>query len=78
MKFDKKMQALCGLQGIFDLFNCKTPVSLGIVFLISTDNSFTSSYFKLNLTILTIFANIIIEIGTTDKRLVQIHISYEK
>ena len=20
------MQALCGLQGIFDLFNCKTPV----------------------------------------------------
>ena len=25
MKFDKKMQALCGLQGIFDLFNCKTP-----------------------------------------------------
>ena len=21
------MQALCGLQGIFDLFNCKTPVS---------------------------------------------------
>ena len=22
------MQALCGLQGIFDLFNCKTPVSV--------------------------------------------------
>ena len=22
------MQALCGLQGIFDLFNCKTPVFL--------------------------------------------------
>ena len=22
------MQALCGLQGIFDLFNCKTPVKL--------------------------------------------------
>ena len=21
------MQALCGLQGIFDLFNCKTPES---------------------------------------------------
>ena len=21
------MQALCGLQGIFDLFNCKTPAS---------------------------------------------------
>ena len=21
------MQALCGLQGIFDLFNCKTPVN---------------------------------------------------
>ena len=20
------MQALCGLQGVFDLFNCKTPV----------------------------------------------------
>lgn len=23
------MQALCGLQGIFDLFNCKTPGFLG-------------------------------------------------
>ena len=34
--------------------------------------------FKFNLTILTIFVNIIVEIGTTDKRLVQIHISYEK
>ena len=22
------MQALCGLQGIFDLFNCKTPVRM--------------------------------------------------
>ena len=22
------MQALCGLQGIFDLFNCKTPESI--------------------------------------------------
>ena len=22
------MQALCGLQGIFDLFNCKTPVKV--------------------------------------------------
>ena len=22
------MQALCGLQGIFDLFNCKTPDSI--------------------------------------------------
>ena len=22
------MQALCGLQGIFDLFNCKTPGGL--------------------------------------------------
>lgn len=36
------------------------------------------TYFKFNLTILTPFANINIEIGTTDKRLVQIHISYEK
>ena len=25
------MQALCGLQGIFDLFNCKTPVCGGVV-----------------------------------------------
>ena len=25
------MQALCGLQGIFDLFNCKTPVHVGIL-----------------------------------------------
>ena len=24
------MQALCGLQGIFDLFNCKTPGCLVI------------------------------------------------
>ena len=24
------MQALCGLQGIFDLFNCKTPELRGI------------------------------------------------
>ena len=24
MKLDKKMQALCGLQGIFLLFNCQT------------------------------------------------------
>ena len=23
------MQALCGLQGIFDLFNCKTPELVG-------------------------------------------------
>ena len=26
------MQALCGLQGIFDLFNCKTPVFLRFLF----------------------------------------------
>lgn len=37
-----------------------------------------SKCFKLNLTILTIFANLIMEIDTTDKQLVQIHISYEK
>ena len=24
------MQALCGLQGIFDLFNCKTPDNVEI------------------------------------------------
>ena len=39
---------------------------------------FKFTNFKFNLTILTPFANINIEIGTTDKRLVQIHISYEK
>ena len=27
------MQALCGLQGIFDLFNCKTPGMAKPVFL---------------------------------------------
>ena len=26
------MQALCGLQGIFDLFNCKTPEYILIIY----------------------------------------------
>ena len=25
------MQALCGLQGIFDLFNCKTPAIVTVL-----------------------------------------------
>lgn len=29
------MQALCGLQGIFDLFNCKTPDSNAVCLIVA-------------------------------------------
>ena len=57
------------------------PASIFLIIQLSNSRAndyLTHTYFKFNLTILTTFANIIIEIGTTDKRLVQIHISYEK
>ena len=38
------MQALCGLQGIFDLFNCKTPGIPVIIVNRQTNASFISTY----------------------------------
>lgn len=40
------MQALCGLQGIFDLFNCKTPALSQLSYVSATGYYYNTNYPK--------------------------------